>query len=830
MSGWSVPLSSSPPSTPGSRGFRQSHVSDYDAANESFASNPSTTPAGPPPSARSFTPADPPPSSIFGSSRLGSGKTLFKSKSPLGQTTNSFGASKIPSFNPGRSSPDNGKLFAARSPAGIRHTAQRTKGFHVPSSSPPSRFANDSQQDCIIEEEEIEDYSDDPQEGSMEVDSDAENQPFEAESITRTQPNDSIANGSAIDWAQLGSSVGGGTPRGIKRSRGGAAISHASSRQKPKEIVPRKDSAIPSITKNMAKQLGIARLEDPDTLILKTEELISQLCSPEDAAESQEIALETALPAVTEELGKIWQSYRDDDSRNSPPEDVLIGIGPNENAPSLHKATYLSSLLLQLHHPPAAKGRQAFAASRTNPKPPLSSSLYASQIPQRPTSFPKVLLDWLDVHHNPYRTVMADLQTFQPNPTAHSNYWDIVFSSTLRGKFSDIIKVLQKSDFKFARTAREDGQGKDGYHGTQLGNIKRVMSRAVQVLELCPSLQDGNWDVTSNDWIIFRKRVEQAMADLATFAEGRDRDLEPKQSTFEAPNFGIRSSTASLSQSARRAESQVPWTIYQNLKTLYGMLLGGSTELVASAQDWVEATIGLTVWWDGDDEDDEVAVGSLAMTRRSLRQSQSRGGRLVDLNSSAAYLRRLALSFERATDDSDDDLFQINSANPIEVGLASIFEGKVEGVIGLLRGWSLPVASAVVEIASLGGWFESSQGMQNGLDESDLLVLSSYGHREQGISKDGILVEYAERLFEKDKIKAPRPKYTREGWELSIQILARLEDRSMADKKVVDLLSQLPLVSDLHVDKILEICQDFGMDREARNIAEVRPPSIPSKQ
>ena len=671
----------------------------------------------------------------------------------------------------------------------------------------------------------MEEYSDDLQDGSIEVGSDAENQLDDGDSTTRSQTNGSTANGSVIDWAQLGSSVVEGTPRGIKRSRGGAAISHGSIRDKVKEVSPKKDSAIPSIAKNMATQFDIAGLNDPDELILRTEDLVSQLYIPDNVSGGQEIALEATLPAITEELDNLWRLCRDHDCRSTPPEEnVLIGLGPNENAPSLHKATFLSSLLLKLHHSPAAKGKQAFAASKTNLGSSLSTSFYPSRTPQRPTPVPKVLLDWLEEHHNPYRTAAIDLQTFQPNPTAHVNFWDIIFSSTLRGKLSEVIRVFQKSDFQYARTAREDGQGRAGYHGTQVGNIRRVINRALQVLELCPSLQDGNWEVTRNDWIVFRKRVEQAMADLATFAEGRDRDSARTQSTFEAPNFGIRSSTASLSQSTRRAESQVPWTIYQNLKALYGILLGGTTEIVASAQDWVEATIGLTAWWDGDDDDEEVAVDSIAMTQRSLRHSLSRGGRLVDLNNTAAYLRRLALSFERATDDSDDDLFQINSANPVEVGLASVFEGNVEGVVGLLRGWSLPVATAVVELASLGGWFESSLGggMQNGLDESDLLVLSSYGHREQGMSRDGIMVEYSDRLFRKNELGAPRAKDSREGWELSIQILARLEDRSMADKKVVGLLGQLPLVSDLRVDKVLGICQDFGMDREARKMAEVR--------
>ena len=809
MSGWSVPFSSSPPSTPDSKSSRLPHVSDHDEVNDSFTSNMSTTPAGPPPSAWSFTPADPPPSSVFGSSQLGSGKTLFKPKSPSSRNISARRVQK--------------RASKAKASPGLRQAALLNQGFQVPSSSPFSNSANGGQ-DYMDEEEDIEEYSDNSADEIMMGELDAENEQIEGGSTKSSQPNGSIANGSAIDWAQYGSFVGGGSPRGAKRSRGGATVSYGLSNNHPKEIVPKKDSAIPSIAKDMATQLGAARLNDSDILILRTEDLIGQLYTPEDVSGGEDIVLEAALPATTEELNALWRSCRDQGSRRSPMEDdLLIGIGPNGNAPSLHKATFLSTLLLQLHHPPAAKGKQAFAASRTNLQSSLSNSLRASHIPPRPTALPKVLLDWLEEHHNFYPTATIDLQTFQPNPTAHSNFWDIIFSSILRGKISEVIKALQRSDFQYARTAKQDGQGKDGYHGSQLGNIRRVISRAIQVLELCPSLQDGNWDVTKNDWLIFRRRVEQAMVDLATFAEGRDRDLEPIKSTFEAPNFGIRSPTASLSQSSRRAESQVPWTIYQNLKALYGILLGRNTELIVAAQDWVEATIGLTAWWDGEDDDDEVAVGSLAMTRRSLRHSQSRGGRLVDLNCTAAYLRRLAFSFERATDESDDDLFQINSANPVEVGLASVFEGNVEGVIGLLRGWSLPVVSAVVEIASMGGWFESSLsgGMQNGLDESDLLVLSSYGQREQGLSRDSILVEYAERLFDKGDIKAARPKDSREGWEFSIQILARIEDRNTADKKVIDLLGRLPLVSDLRVDKIIDICRDFDMDREARNIAEV---------
>lgn len=707
---------------------------------------------------------------------------------------------------------------------GPRDGALRAKTFNVPSSSPPSGMADEDEGESRFEDNAYgESYSEESEEGGMHIDSDEENQPIEAPSMTSSRLSSSIASGVGTDWAPFGSSLGDGTPRGFKRSRGGVVIANGSSRHNVEKRIPKKDSAIPSIAKNMATQLGVANLDDPDDLILGTEDLVGQLYLPETIADEQDIALETTLPTVSEDLNKLWESCRHRSAAASTSEEeVTIGIGPADTAPHFHKAIFLGSLLLQLHHPPAAKGKQALAVPRSFSLD--SSTFHPSKLPPKPTAIPKLLVDWLHDYHNPYRTATIDLRTFNPNPTAHVNFWDIIFSSTLRGNISEVIGILKKSDFKYARTAREDGQGQGGYILSQIDNIKKAISQTVQVLESCPSLLDGNWKTTGNEWLTFRRRVEQAKAALTTFAEGRDRDSDSAGSTFEAPNFGIRSSIRGqgLSQSARRAESRVPWTIYQNLKAMYGIMLGGTNEIVSSAQDWVEATVGLTAWWDGDDDDDEVAVGSLAKTRRSLRHSQSRGGRLVDLNASAAYLRRLAFAFERVTDDTDEDLFQINPMNPVEVGLASIFEGNVEGVVGLLQSWSLPVASAVVEIASIGGWFESclGDGMRNGFDESDLLVLS-YGQEKQGISRDGILVEYAEELFDKGEIQGQGKKEAKEGWEMSLQILARLEDTSVANKKVVELLGDLPLESDKRVDKILDICQGFGLEKEACTIAEV---------
>jgi len=216
-------------------------------------------------------------------------------------------------------------------------------------------------------------------------------------------------------------------------------------------------------------------------------------------------------------------------------------------------------------------------------------------------------------------------------------------------------------------------------------------------------------------------------------------------------------------------------------------------------------------------------VGSLALTRRSLRRSQSRGSRFVDLNPTEAYLQRLAHAFEGVTDDEDGDLFQINTINPVEVGLASIFQGNVEGVLGLLRGLSLPVALAVVEVACLGNWYNSapSTALMDEFDESDLLVLSSYGPQQKPVTRDGLLMEYAEALVEREQVKDSASSTLMEGWELSIELLARLQDTGKADKKVSDLIKRLPLDSDHKVDKVLQHCHEFEMHEEAHRVAEV---------
>lgn len=814
MSTWTVPVSSTPPSTPGSHQLR----------TDSLASNPSTTPAGPPPFELSFTPAGAPNFSANGSSQVTSQNAASKSKPDFAINMGSRRNISSPSFKTHHQSKFAGYRHSGQSPTFrvSRTTNNRVLKNSLFGSSPPSKLLgvhttrlNDDEGD--EDELEEEDYNDELEDDNMISESGSEDEPA-LPTVTEYSrlPSALISDGNPSYHVRPSSENG--TPRGIKRSRGGAAISPRS----PSRGACREDSAISSIAKGIASQLGAAPLSDPDKLILETDVLLRELYPQDNISDVSEKVLEVALQAVTEKLCTLWHSCRNQLSSQTAMEgDYTIGIGPGSNAPTALKAIFLATLILQLHHPPAAKGKQALALTRANRSSRPNPFYNDSHGPVKPTAVSKVLIDWLDDSHSPYEIALINLSSHQPNPTAHYNFWDLLFSMTLRGQIQQVITLLKKSDFKVAHTAREDGHAQDGYSGMQLKNTEKAIARTVQLLENCPAVQDGDWDMAGNEWCMFRKRVEQTLNNLTILAEGRDRDMDPTDSGFEASNFGIKSPTMKLSQSARQAESHVPWTIYQNLKTMYGVLLGGTTEVVSSAQDWVEATVGLTIWWDGE-SDEEMAIGSLAMTRRSLTRSQPRGTRLVDLNPSAAYLRRLAFSFQLATEDSGEDLFKINPLNPVEVGLASIFEGNIEEVIGILRGWSLPVASAVIEIGSLGGWYESLPGPAiDGFNDSDLMVLSSYGQPSQGINRDSILIDYAEALLEKPIVQAFLQE-AKEGWELSLSVLTRLDDTNMANKHLRDFLSRISLRSDERVDKILDICRNFGLDKDAQAIAEVR--------
>ncbi|KAK3111428.1 hypothetical protein LTR53_013337 [Teratosphaeriaceae sp. CCFEE 6253] len=478
-----------------------------------FASNPSTTPAGPPPShltQASTTPAGPPPrSSYFTSSNAG---------------LNTFGKR---GNTPGR------------------------RGFIVPSSSPPQ--TEDSDEDADGEEDDAMETVEDPP----------------APSPTKSAFMSSIASG----------------PRGLKRSRNG-------------QVREQVGDDYANIARGATGQAEAASLTEPDDVLLQEEVILSRMEQGKQLESAQEAA---------HHLTRLWSQHTDPTTQEGK-------LGP-EADDAFSKANYLSSLLLQLHHP-----------HRLKPTPPSQrSAALAKRGASDQCTVPRALLDWLEAYHNPFPDDFHAIRHAQPSPSAHDRFWDAIYAALVRGRFQQAIALLRNAGWDAAYTAEEDWQP-DGYTDRQLENIEEVAERAARLLESCPALRYDDWDVKGADWTLFRQRVRQAVKDLEHFAGETEDDDEATPAKQAAANI------FSMSAATKRAESRVPWSIYTNLKLTYAILLGHADEIMDASQDWLEASLYITAWWDGEDE-------STALGRSSMHKSLSANQKMreVDFTPTAAY-------------------------------------------------------------------------------------------------------------------------------------------------------------------------------------------------
>ena len=596
-------------------------------------------------------------------------------------------------------------------------------------------------------------------------------------------------------------------------------------------LSPKKGSPMAPIVRNFASRSSPAAVEEPGEMITQSEDELCRMYDEFGQTQYRDIDLNLTLSEVSENLTAIWGASIGPTAA-SRPFGTDATIGPGEHAPNVVKAAFLGSLLLQLHHPPAKPEQFSSSAGQTAPQ----SLILSSRRTYSPVPMPKFLLSWLDSNHMPQSLDFQGLKQLEPNPTASPNFWEIIKTGVLRGRFFEVTDILRSADFNYARSALEDGLVQAGYRGRQLQNIQRCVNKLLQILESCPGFQHDNWDVRGADWSLYRKRVMSAVNDLDEFAEADEQptDDTPASGTrFQAVNFGLGTPSGpqnlSFTQSARMAESRVPWAIYQNLKSLYRIILGDVVTISTHSQDWVEATIAMTVWWDGEDDDDasgtSFGTGTANYKRSHIPKQVIQS---VDDDPREAYLQRLGLAYNSATSEAPDDAgFRVNSLNGLEVALASVFEGDIEGILELLQTWSLCVTSAVAEVSYAGGWFGSSDAdTLPGLNEIDLMVLS-YGQnanaRTRRVHKDDILNAYASGLFERPSIENELG--ARAGWEVGLGILSRLDDTDRMQKSVSEMLDRLPLDTPAQMDKVVLLCGELGLEEEGRRVAEVYYPS-----
>ncbi|KAM5432625.1 hypothetical protein McanMca71_007400 [Microsporum canis] len=776
--------------------------------SRSISSNMSTTPAGAPPSsAASFTPAGLPPSSVSGSSQPGTRRALNFSDSRFDQSTNSYTDNDLLSFSTTSSnfpreldSPSSSYLSQRPPPHNnLRSIFHKNKGTRGPFDSNRHIPLSQDNEPGTTDNREPEDngigWSPSKDGGSF------NNSLFPP--AAKSQPSRLLRKPLIYS-----------NPTGAKRAKLDESWIQSAppgNDQPPKQ---KKDSNFPSIVKDLASRASLASVDEPSELLLGMEDAICRMYDQVRDRNSDDDIVDSSLSAVSDELSSLWQRYSPNMMEEKDGVPRSGGIGPGESSPAIMKAVFLSSLLLQIHHPPLLEPTLKDSKSSRS----MFRDLVMRDEPLPKVPIPKVLFQWLWRHHDLETVHLNMLQDIQPNPTASPMFWKFILKSVMRSKFDNVTTLLSEADFSYARTAMEDGYEQPGYHGSQLQNIQQCVNKVLQLLKTCPAVQCDDWDIKGVEWTMFRKQVNAAMLDLEDMAEsGQAQSPDDDERPFVAPHFGIslqRPDSMSFSHSARMAESRIPWSVYQNIKAMYSILCGDAESILDHSEDWVEATIALTAWWDGDDDSD-ILVGA---KRKGSTKRRSQAPRAVDSNTEESYLRRLDYAYSSVTDTLGSAGFQINSMNPCEVGLASICEGNVESVLRLLQTWSLAVSAATAEIASFGGWLAASTGSEpmRGFNESDLMVLS-YGQPEKPLQKDDILINYANGVFLRNRLG---DRGAREGWELSLEVLSRLDDQEIMRTKVRELMDKVSLDTADKMDKAVVLCAEVGFSDEGRRVSE----------
>ncbi|KAL5443755.1 hypothetical protein PMIN06_008591 [Paraphaeosphaeria minitans] len=534
-----------------------------------------------------------------------------------------------------------------------------------------------------------------------------------------------------------------------------------------------------SLAKGLTSKVDAGTLTESDDMVLETERLLARLhnCALEGDGPKGEILGDTA-----EKLPALWQT---------------------SSAKKLSQATTLAKLLFAIHHPPRLfKETRTSSALRVLPQ-------YGSDLS---TPIPKMLLDWLNTERPvDDDTEINEVLAQSGGYSGHVYFWDMVLVTALRGHFTTTLELLNGANFAVAHTSQED-EGTSGYKGSKLDYATHATQEAVNLVRRCPAL-NNDWNVKGHDWNIFRQLAHQAKRNLEDLAEGESHNRFSMSQSLGGSHFGLSQSRASFSLSthSRKVECKVPWSVYDRLLKFYNVLIGDEESILNWSQTWIEAAFLLTVWWNG--EEDELAQGSLAATRRSLTPSHR-----SQTTDDRGYSGRLASALQ-VVFDGGDDAFTLASNNAFEVGLASIVDDNIDAALHILRGLSLVAASAVAEVATVGGWLKRSDGIFDHLDQSDLMILSYNQPIQTGLSKDNLLVAYANQLSSIAQLKSHDGSTSRPGWEVGIEILGRLDDTLLGNKQIQKILDGLPLTSVDQVDKVTQLCNSMGLSDQALGIA-----------
>ncbi|KAI1149146.1 hypothetical protein F4825DRAFT_65767 [Nemania diffusa] len=814
---WSE-LGSSSPATPDRSSKRAAFGLSVD--------HPSTTPAGPPPSsaasiasAASFTPTgDPSPSFLQASS----GYMSNKPKAP------NFGK---PTLRNSKSSSKGSNVPLGRSLRGsTRQPSSLSREYHGEDDGNENEDNNENDDDGDDDDEEEPhqlpstrtgtfaiDFDDTTEGEDTEIDNmeaagreehdDGDGHEEDIEAMIKDAVEYDVEEDLLKEIAQTGSFQGPfddvdddtdlmmlTTPAADERARREADDIYRASAMRS-TMIQRNELKYAILANDLYSHTGFATVSEPDTVLLQTEDIVNRLYDEGVGTEDDEEKLDSTLSqACVKLVNDVWTPHMESLPRAS--EEHSAKVGPSSFAPVFEKAMYLANLLFRIHHTPPVPNK--FGGSRD----PL---------------LPEILFKWQEDEHNLDSNQVDMILQHRPSPAAHALFWQAVFNTLVRGNIFGSVRLLRNAAWE---SVKKLPKGESAYVGQALANIRRVVEDLCQVMEGCPSVSNSSWDIRSSDWTLFRLKAKGAQEALTSFAEGKDR-TNFASSRFTDSQISISSGgKASLTGLARKAESQIPWDVYENLQSLYSILTGEPEAILAAAQDWCEATIGLFGWWD-DGHNKRNRSLSLSRSAHSIYAAAAAGDE--------DFFDRLALSLHTAT-ESD---FHFNSADAVEVGVASAFEGNVEGVIGFIRLWSLPVAASVAEIASLGRWLPPPEPQNlismSEFDMEELEVLGmkqSVGPDDNDGIKDSTLIHYARGLRDRKHISGltHRSRISRDGWEIAVQVVGRMDSHERSEQMVQELLQEVLGTIDensrVTVDKMWRLLNDLGMINFAEDTAE----------
>ncbi|KAI0450301.1 hypothetical protein F5B21DRAFT_491589 [Xylaria acuta] len=813
---WSE-LGSSSPATPDRSARKGSNSFGFSV------DHPSTTPAGPPPpssvaSATSFTPVgDPSPSFLHGSMSY----TSNKPKAP------NFGK---PSLRGSKSSSKGNNIPLGRSIRGsVRQPSSLSREYHgednededeneeedeEPYDLPPTRtgtFAMNFDDTTEGEDTEVDavgapDSEEHEDDGDSDSDADDDGgQESDVEATMEDAVEYDVEEHMLKEIAETGSFQGPleddyndtdlmvlATPAADARIQREADDIYRASAMRS-TMAQKKELKYGVLVKDLYSHMGFAATTEPDNVLLQTEDIVNRLYDEGVGTEDDEEKLDSTLSQVCIKLiNDVWTPHVE--SLPSSPDEHSAKVGPSAHAPAFEKAMYLANLIFRIHH-----------------TPPLRTEFGGSRIPP----LPEVLFRWQEDEHNLDINQIDIILRHRPSPAAHGLFWQAVFNTLVRGNITGTVRLLRNAAWE---SVKKTPRSESAYIGQALANIRRAVEDLCQIMEGCPSLSNSNWDIRSSDWTLFRLKAKAAQEALTSFAEGKDRSNFTSSRFTDSQISTSSGGKPSLTGLARKAESQIPWDVYENLQSLYAILTGDPEAILAAAQDWCEATIGLFGWWDD------------GHNKRNRGLSHSRSTHSIyHAVGDEDFLDRLALALHTAT-ESD---FHFNSADAVEVGVASAFEGNVEGVIGFLRLWSLPIATSVAEIASLGRWLPppEPQNLIN-MSEFDMEELEVLGMKQSADpdDKDGIkdstLIHYARGLRDRKHMSGltPRGKVSRDGWEMAVQVVGRMDSHERSEQMVQELLQNVLSTVDensrVTVDKMWRLLNDLGMINFAEDTAE----------